>query len=112
MHPGARPCGPRRRALDEAGNADAAVNASFPQPRLLGAQLRVAHALHQHVKAARVRQTLQRDATGGDGGISLIGYDIAGDDLDRIDAERGRGAVDQMLPQRIADWMARSAILR
>ena len=53
---------PRRRALDEGGDADAAVDALLAQPRLLCAQLRIAHALDERVDAALVRHVLELDA--------------------------------------------------
>ena len=83
-----------------------------PQPRLLGAQLGVAHALDQDVDAALVRQVLELDAAGADNRIAVIGVDVAAAHLDRIDAERHGGPVDQVLADRVADGMADRAVLR
>ena len=85
---------------------------SLAQPCLLCAQLGVAHALHQCLDAALVRQVLDLDAAGGDGGIGIVGEDVAAAHLDGVDAERRRGAVDQMLADRVADRVADGAVLR
>ena len=53
------------------------------------------------------RQIFQLDAAGGDGG-----HDVAAPDLDGVDPQRRRGAVDQVLAHRIADGVADSAVLR
>ena len=50
---------PGRRALDEGGDADAAMDALLAQLRLLLAQRRVVHALDQRVEAALVRHVLR-----------------------------------------------------
>ena len=82
------------------------------QGRLLLAQLGVAHALHQHVEAALVRQVLELDAAGGDGRIAIVGHDVAAAHLDWVDPQRGGGAVDQVLADGIADRVADGAVLR
>ncbi len=103
---------PRRGALDEGGDADAAMDALLAQPRLLGAQPGVVHALHQRLDAALVRHVLDLDAAGGDGGIGVVGEHVAAADLDGVDTERGGGAVDQVLADGVADRMADGAVLR
>ena len=44
--------------------------------------------------------------------IAVVGHDVAAAHLDRVDAERGGGPVDQVLAHRIADGMADGAVLR
>src|SRR6185436_9362428 len=75
--------GSGRGALDEAGDADAAVDALAAQAYLLLAQLGVVHALDQDIEAALVRQVFELDAAGGDGRIGVVGHDVAAPDLDR-----------------------------
>ena len=75
-------------------------------------QLVVAHALDQGIDAALVRQVLELDAGRRHGRIGIVGEDVAAPDLDRIEPERHRGPVDQVLAHRVADRVAHGAILR
>ena len=83
----------RRGALDEAGDADAAVDALARAARACSARSSgIAHALDQDVDAALVRQVLELDAAGGDGGIAVVGEDVAAAHLDRRRSPAPRAA--------------------
>src|SRR5689334_24194919 len=80
--------------------------------RLLPAQLVIAHALDQEVEAALMRKVLELDAAGADGGIGVVGENIAASHLDRIDAEPICRLIDQVFAHGIADRVADRTVLR
>ena len=59
-----------------------------------------------------MRQVLEPDAAGGDRGIAIVGHDVAAAHLEGVDAQRGGGAVDQVLADGVADRVADGAVLR
>ena len=85
-YPGAADAIKRRTGigdLDEAGDADAAMNVSVAQRRLFGAQRVVVHHPDQLGQRSMVRQLLEAQARRRSAGIGVIGDQIAAADFDR-----------------------------
>ena len=97
--------------LDEAGDADAAVNVFAAQRRLFGPQGVVVHHLHQLVEGGMMRQQLEAQARRRCAGVAVIRNQVAAADLHRIHADLRSRKVDQAFRHRAGDRMADAAVL-
>src|SRR6202020_3677151 len=104
-------CRARIGDLDEARNADAAMNVLLAQARLLGAQRVVVHHLEQLVQGLMMRQQLETQARSRRARISIVGDEVTPANLDRVHADFHRGKIDQSFSHRTGNGMADRAIL-
>ena len=103
--------GARVGHLDEAGEADAAMNALVAQARLLGAQRRVIHHAEELVERGVMRQGLELEPRGRVGRIGVVRDEVTAPDLDRIHADLAGREIHEPFGDRAGDRMADGPVL-
>ena len=103
--------GARVGQLDEAGKADAAMDAACAQPLLLGAQARVVDHGQQLVERGLVGEALELHAGGRGARIAAVAHQVAAAEFYGVEAQRLGGKVHQPLGDGRGDRVADGAVL-
>ena len=103
--------GGRVSHLDEAREAEAAIDALFAQALLLGAQAGIVHQAVQMGERLVMRQLLEFQPDCGCARIGVVGKQVAPAQLERVHADLGGGELDQPFGHRHRDRVADGAVL-